>query len=186
MSSEMVRWGGLAGVGAGLMFLLSVILTLIAPPQMVVGSLSYYLIEVVLVAAFALTLLTIAGLHALQRGRYGRLGAAGSLLTFVGYALVLVSAHLITVVGGEPLSFVRFMGGLVMVVGSILLGVMTLYARALPWWCGVLLIVSFPLDDILDLGVLSESLVFAVVWGSIGYALTTRRGTVAERPSRVS
>jgi hypothetical protein len=99
---------------------------------------------------------------------------------------VLVSAHLITVVGGEPLSFVRFMGGLVMVVGSILLGVMTLYARVLPWWCGVLLIVSFPLDDILDLGVLSESLVFAVVWGSIGYALTTRRGTVAERPSRVS
>jgi hypothetical protein len=86
MSSEMVRWGGLAGVGAGLMFLLSVILTLIAPPQMVVGSLSYYLIEVVLVAAFALTLLTIAGLHALQRERYGRLGAVGSLLTFLGYA----------------------------------------------------------------------------------------------------
>jgi hypothetical protein len=62
------------------------------------------------------------GLHALQRGRYGRLGTAGSLLTFVGYALVLVSAHLITVVGGEPVSFVRLMGGLVMVVGSILLG----------------------------------------------------------------
>jgi hypothetical protein len=186
MSSEMVRWGGLAGVGAGLMFLLSVILTLIAPPQMVVGYLSYYLIEVVLVAAFALTLVTIAGLHALQRGRYGRLGAAGFLLTFVGYALVLVSAHLITVVGGEPVSFVRFMGGLVMVVGSILLGVMTLYARVLPWWVGVLLIVSFPLDDILVLGVLSESVVFAVVWGSTGYALTTRRGTVAERPSRVS
>jgi hypothetical protein len=40
MSSEMVRWGGLAGVGAGLMFLLSVILTLIAPPQMVVGYLN--------------------------------------------------------------------------------------------------------------------------------------------------
>src|SRR5918994_898267 len=137
MSSEMVRWGGLAGVGAGLMFLLSVILTLIAPPQMVVGYLSYYLIEVVLVAAFALTLVTIAGLHALQRGRYGRLGAAGFLLTFVGYALVLVSAHLITVVGGEPVSFVRFMGGLVMVVGSILLGVMTLYARVLPWWVGI-------------------------------------------------
>jgi hypothetical protein len=63
---------------------------------------------------------------------------------------------------------------------------MTLYARVLPWWVGVLLIVSFPLDDILDLGVLSESVVFAVVWGSTGYALTTRRGTVAERPSRVS
>jgi hypothetical protein len=174
MPSEMVRWGGLAGLAAGLMFLLSGILTLIAAPQIILGSLSYYLLEIVLVAAFALTLVTIVGLHALQRGRYGRLGTAGSLLTFVGYALVLVSAHLITVVGGEPVSFVRLMGGLVMVVGSILLGVMTLYARVLPWWGGVLLIVSFPLDDILDLGVLSESIVFAVVWGSLGYALFSR------------
>ena len=100
MSLEMVRWGGLAGVGAGLMYLLSGILTLIAAPQIMLGSLSYYLIEVVLLAAFALTLVTITSLHALQRGRYGRLGAAGSLLTFVGYAIVLVSAHLITVVRG--------------------------------------------------------------------------------------
>jgi len=50
----------------------------------------------------------------------------------------------------------------------------------------VLLIVAFPLDDILDLGVLSESLVFAVVWGSIGYALLSLRGTVAEQLTRVS
>ena len=160
------------------MFLLSVILALIAPPQVILGSLSYYLIEVVLVAAFALTLVTIAGLHALQRRRYGRLGAAGSLLTFSGYAIVLVSAHLITLVGGEPVSFVRFIGGLVMAVGSILLGVMALYAR-------VLLVVSFPLDDILDWGVLSESIVFALVWGSIGYALMSRSGTLTEQPSRV-
>jgi hypothetical protein len=59
---------------------------------------------------------------------------------FLGYAIVLVSAHLIVLVGGEPIYFVRLMGGLVMVVGSILLGVMTLYARVLPWWCGVVLI----------------------------------------------
>jgi hypothetical protein len=78
------------------------------------------------------------------------------------------------------------MGGLVMVVGSILLGVITLYARVLPWWCGVLLIVGFPLDELLDWGVLSESLVFAIVWVLIGYALLSRRGTVAEQPSRVS
>src|SRR5215213_10594494 len=164
MSSDMVRWGGLAGLAAGVVFLLSGILTLIAPPQMIAGSLSYYLIEVVLVVAFALTLVAIVGLHALQRGRYGRLGAAGSLLTFLGYAIVLVSAHLTTLAGGEPIYFVRLMGGLVMVVGSILLGIMTLYARVLSWWCGVLLIVGFPLDDLLDWGVLSESLVFAIVW----------------------
>jgi hypothetical protein len=186
MSSDMVRWGGLAGLAAGLMFLLSGILTLIAPPQMIYGSLSYYLIEVVLVVAIALTLVAIVGLHALQRGRYGRLGAAGSLLTFLGYAIVLVSAHLTTLAGGEPIYFARLMGGSAVLIGSILLGVMTLYARMLPWWCGVLLILGFPLDDLLDWGVLSESIVFAVVWGLIGYALLSRRSTEEGRPSRVS
>jgi hypothetical protein len=50
----------------------------------------------------------------------------------------------------------------------------------------VLLLLGFPLDDLLDLGVLSESIVFAVVWGLIGYALLSRRGTVEGQPSRVS
>ena len=72
------------------------------------------------------------------------------------------------------LYFARLMGGLAVLIGSILLGVMTLYARMLPWWCGVLLILGFPLDDLLDWGVLSESIVFAVVWGSLGYALFSR------------
>jgi hypothetical protein len=64
MTSDMVRWAGLAGVAAGLMFLLSGILTLIAPPQRGLGSFSDHVIEAVIVVAFALTLAAIAGLHA--------------------------------------------------------------------------------------------------------------------------
>jgi hypothetical protein len=41
-----------------------------------------------------------------------------------------------------------------------------------------LLIVGFPLDDLLGWGMLSESHVFAGVWGLIGYALLPRRGTL--------
>ncbi len=147
-SPEMVRRGGLAGV----MFALSGILTLIAPPQWDPGPFFGDLIEVVIVVAFALTLVAIAGLHAAQRrsGRYGRLGAAGSLLTFVGYAIVLVTVLLTTLAGGEPFYSVPLVGGLVVLVGSILLGAMTLYARVLPWWCGVVLIVGFPLGEFLD------------------------------------
>jgi hypothetical protein len=66
---------------------------------------------------------------------------------------------------------------------------MTIRARILPWWCGVLLSVGFPLgDDILDMVVVvgSESIVFAIVWGLIGDALLSRRGSAAEQPSRVS
>jgi hypothetical protein len=189
MSSQMVRWGGLAGLAAAVVYLLSGILTFIAPPQGVPSSFNDYLLEVVVVVAFVLALLTIAGLHAAQRhsGRYGLLGAAGFWLTFLGYIIVLVIAHLTLLAGGEPIPSVRLVGGLLVLVGSILLGAMTIRARVLPWWCGVLLIVGFPLGDFLDnVAVGSESIVFAIVWGLIGYALLSLRRSVAEQPSRVS
>ena len=189
----MVRWGGLAGLAAGGMFVLSGILYFIVAPPLptrALGSFGDYLYEVVVAVTFVLVLVTIAGLHAAQRhsGRYGILGVAGFLLTFLGYALVLVIAHLIRLAGSEPILSLRPVGGLLVLVGSILLGAMTLYARVLPWWCGVLLIVGFPLGAFLETvrsGI--ENIVFAAVWGLIGYVLLSRRGTVAEQqPSRVS
>jgi hypothetical protein len=109
----MVRWGGLAGLAAGVVFLLSGILTFIAPPQGVPSSFSDYLLEVVIVVAFVLALLAIAGLHAAhsQSRPYSLLGAAGFFLTFVGYVIVLVSAHLVVLAGGEPILSVRLVGG---------------------------------------------------------------------------
>src|SRR5829696_581367 len=185
MSSGMVRWGGLAGLAAGVVFLLSGILTFIAPPQGVPSSFNDYLLEIVVVAAFVLTLLTIAGLHTAQRhsGRYGILGVTGFWLTLLGYIIVLVSAHLTLLAGGDPILSIRLVGGLLVLVGSILLGAMTIRAHVLPWWCGVLLIVGFPLNNV---AVGSENIVFSIVWGLIGYALLPLRGTVVEQPSRVS
>ena len=104
---------------------------------------------------------------------------AGFLLTFVGYALVLVVAHLIRLAGVEPILSLRPVGGLLVLVGSILLGVMTIRARVLPWWCGVVLIVGFPLGALLETvrsGI--ENIVFAVVWG-----VDRLRALVAERHS---
>ena len=160
MSRDMVRWGGLAGVVAGVMFLVSGILYFIVAPPLPtrpLGSFGDYLYEVVVAASF------------------------------VGYAIVLVIAHLFRLVGGEHILSVRLVGGLLVLVGATLLGAMTIYARVLPWWCGVLLIVGFPLGALLE-NVRSgiENIVFAIVWGLIGYALLSRRGAVAERPSRVS
>ena len=73
-------------------------------------------------------------------------------------------------------------------VGSILLGAMTIRARVLPWWCGALLIVGFPLGAVLEEAVAAgtENIVLAIVWGSIGYGLLSRRDAVSEQPARVS
>jgi hypothetical protein len=86
---------------------------LIAPPQRVLGSFSDYLIEVVIVVAFVLAMVAIAGLHAVQSqsGRYGWLGTAGALIALVGYTIVLVGAHITTLAGGEPIISVRLVGG---------------------------------------------------------------------------
>jgi hypothetical protein len=85
-------------------FALSGVLTLIAPPQRDLGPFGGYLIEVLIVMAFTLTLAAIAGLHAVQSQSlgYGILGAAGFLLTFLGYAIVLVTVFLTTLAAGQP------------------------------------------------------------------------------------
>ena len=71
-------------------------------------------------------------------------------ITFIGYALIVVVTAVSTLVGGEALFVVHLIAALAVVMGSIFLGAMTLRAQVLPWWCGVLLLVGFPLGDVLD------------------------------------
>jgi len=84
-------------------------------------------------------------------------------------------------VGQESLGNVRLGGGLAVLIGSVLLGVIILRARMLPWWCGVLLIVAFPLGDVVNaIFSAAENLLLALLWGSVGVALFARREGVAE------
>jgi len=154
------------------MFVLAGVLVLIEPPQGGYNSFSDYLIAVILAVAFALTLGAITGLHTLQSGRYGALGAAGSSITFIGYALIVVVTAVSTLVGNEALLAVRLIAALAVVMGSILLGAMT-RARVLLWWCGVLLMIGFPLGDVVNAVIAegSEAIVLGILWGLLGYAL---------------
>jgi len=190
MPPGIVRWGGWAGVVAAVLFTLArILLILIAPPQRVSSnSFSDYLSEVILIVAFGLTLVAIAGLHALQSGRYGRLGAAGSLITFIGYALIVLVTAVSVLAGGQALYLVRLVGAAAVLIGSALLGATTLRARVLPWWCGVLLIVGFPLGDVSNEIVAkgSEGIVFGIVWGAVGYALLTSSRAPDQQSVRVS
>jgi hypothetical protein len=188
VTSHLTRWGGWAGVLAAVMFVLAGILIVFAPSQGGFNSFSDYLIEVILALAFALTLGAIAGLHTLQSGRYGRLGAAGSLITFIGYALIVVVTAVSTLLGGEALFVVRLIAALGVVIGSILLGAMTLRARVLPWWCGVLLIVGFPLGDVVNTVIAegTEAIVLGLLWGLVGYALLSSRSAPDTQPVGVS
>jgi hypothetical protein len=51
----------------------------------------------------------------------------------------------------------------------------------------VLLIVGFPLGDVLD-GIVaegSEGIVFGIVWGLVGYALLSSSSALDQQPARV-
>jgi hypothetical protein len=51
--------------------------------------------------------------------------------------------------------------------------------RLLSWWCGVLLIVTFPLGHFANaLFSSAENLLMALLWGSVGVALLIRRQAV--------
>jgi hypothetical protein len=188
MPPGIVRWGGWAGVVAGVMWVLSAILIFLATPQRIsFNSFSDYLVPIIVLVAYLGTMVAILGLHYLQSesGRYGRLGAAGSLIAFIGYAIVFVVATVSILEGGASLLSVRLAGAAAVLIGSILLGAMTIRTRILPWWCGVLLIIAFPLGDLSN-EVLrgSEGILLGILWGLVGYALLSSSSALDQQLAR--
>jgi hypothetical protein len=182
MSSK-VKSGGMAGVAAAALLVLSAILYLLSPVQRTYDSATSYLYLGVTLAAYIAVIVAVLGIHALHSGspRYGRLGATGTVLTIAGYAIIAVMTVISIVQGRASFLTIRLAGAGVLLVGSVLLGVIILRARLLPWWCGVLLIVAFPLGHFANaLFGAAENLILALLWGSIGVALLSRREGVAE------
>ena len=176
----------MAGVASGVMYALTAILSLLAPQGVVFDSFTDYLIEVIFVVGLAGTLVFIVSLHVLQTESYGRLGAAGFLTAFAGYALLFVAAAATTLAGRETLDAVFPLGVLAVLVGSVLLGAAVLRARVLPWWCGVLIIVGFPLSVGLDVAVNGAgSIVLGIAWALVGYAILPKDHAQDRQPARV-
>jgi hypothetical protein len=178
-----IKWGGIAGIAAAALFIISAILEQLNPLQRTYDSTASYIYLGVVVAAYIGVIIAVLGIHALHSGkpRYGRLGTVGTVLTIAGYLIMIVVRMISMAAGQESLSNVRIGGGLAVLIGSVLLGVIILRARMLPWWCGVLLIVAFPLGDVANaIFSAAESLLLALLWGSVGVALLARREGVAE------
>ena len=190
--SSRIKWGGIAGIAAAALFIVSAILDQLSPLRRTYDSAASYLYLGVVVAAYIAVIIAVLGIDALHSGRprYGRLGTTGTVLTIAGYLIMIVVRMINLAPGQESLGNVRLGGGLAVLIGSVLLGVIILRARMLPWWCGVLLIVAFPLGDVANaIFSAAENLLLALLWGSVGVALLARRDGVAEpaltRPAEV-
>jgi hypothetical protein len=136
----------------------------------------------------------IAAVHVVQVERYGPgaverigLGALTVLPSIVGVAFILVGY--LGDIGGlrfqaladfRPVALnLELLGWVVASVGLLLLAIVTLIVRVLPWWGGVAMIAGNPLIA-LFLGPL-----LGVPWALVGYAVLRAAGRQTERPSRV-
>ncbi len=187
-SSDLIRLGGLAAMLTGVVFILAFILVG-ANPEPPTGSFYDNLIGVLLIVALLLLAAGLAGVHALQKGNYGRLGGVGFYAVVVA-ALVEIVAFVARLLG-RPLELLELLGILGLMVGLVLYGAATLRAGVLPRWCGVGFIVGLPVWVVLALvfevaGAVLGAVLFGLLWVALGYALRSRREAATEpQPARV-
>ena len=187
---SIVRWGVAGALLAGVGWMVSGFFFYVVPGEGdgPVGSLSWHLIESADAVAEVGMLAALLGLHVRQAPTYGRLGTAGFVVAFVGTALVFLST-VIWLLAGEDNALVGTLFSLGIFVGWLvgfpLLGIATFRTGILPRWCGLLLIVFFPVLFVL-LSLFPTGVIWnGLVWLALAYALWSRRGIAAEQPSRV-
>jgi hypothetical protein len=158
--------------------------------------------NLVLLVIAALLTVGLWALRARYKGSYGRLGAAGVVVIFVGYALMFlgsVPAVVLSPGGARGLIMtgqdLGFLGALVAGLGAVVLGIGLWRARSAPR-AGALLLIAAPPVGILGVIVVSAlgladvaGLPLTVLYGGAWIVLATRLGSredaAAQQPPRV-
>lgn len=202
-TTKLLRWSGLASIGAGILFAIA---TLLHPPGEDVPA----IITAAWVPAHAigwvadlLLLLGLVGLYSRQAEKTGWLGLLGFVLAFIGVTLesggnyssvtlmpdlaATVPDVLTTLMNRPPFAFpvaVVIFGLTLMVsrtLGFLLLGVAILRADVLPRWAGLLLIIGVLLAFGSGVSPLIGSVaaaIFALGLAWLGYTLWTNQGII--------
>ena len=211
MSTTTVQRGATAGlVGGALWVLLPAAFTAVHIDETARGTLSFAAVAVsywlVGVLSLGLLLVGINGLRAALRDDAGRLSTAGIGLSAVALAAMLVGngteMATLTFAGVESdLGHSVFLiGFLVLIVGSLLLGIALLRSRRGPLvrWAGVLLVGMLPIGIALGVGLNAVSphtdlgfwaaitVAYGVAWILLGRWLAVPQEARMVEPSRVS
>ncbi len=213
MSSNLIRWGGLAAMLAGALFVAADLLSLSISPKfpssVSLTSEPYAIQSVLKLVAAALLLLGLFGLHARQAEAAGPLGTAGLLAAFSGTALVVGSFWATAFFapalaasdpagfdaseaarGGAPpgrLAVAYLVSWATFVLGWMLFGVAAWRAGVYPRVAALLLILGSPLalGTLLVIG-FPTGVFFSAAVAWMGYALWTEKSIPAQQPVRVT
>ena len=192
-SSKLVRWGGLASMLAGGLWIWGFPgLDEKIPPYSHAGG------HLLLAAAGLLTLAGLVGLRVHDAGRSGRLGTVGTAFAVLGAGLVFVGN---AAEGGFELDYgwgMFMLGMLGLVAGSALVGIATLRAGVFPRWSAVGLAIVPPVALLAGLTAsaiaatlslpepaedspalllpIALDVMFGAIWVLMGYALWSGQG----------
>jgi hypothetical protein len=208
LSSNLIRWSGLAAMLGGVMWMLLVpLITLTYPgrtgwgPKEVIFSLVWEDYNKRLPTVLLLLAVGLAGLGVRYGQRSGGLGRAGFVVALFGLGLMLLGNVVeFWVAGGirEGVSSAALggwmsysLGYLLLSAGLVLVGIAALREKVLPYGNVVPLILgllSLPVFFTVTSGV-SFGTVLAVIfglgWVLLGYTLWSERGEPIQRPVRV-
>jgi hypothetical protein len=156
-------------------------------------------------ALLVIAVLLAAGLLALRarhKESYGRLGKAGVVAVFVGYAMMFlgsVPAVLLSAEGSRGLILagqdLGFLGALVAGLGAVPLGIALLRARSAPRAGALLLVVALPVGIVgvifvsamgfVNIAGLPLTVLYGGAWIVLGGHLRSQGSATAEKPPRV-
>lgn len=198
-----VSWLALSALAGGVLSALVGVMVLLNPGYYIFDSPSDLLVPLAEGAALLAVSGGLVGVHLAQKHIYGRLGragfymsAAGLVMAGVGHLAALpffvfvdsggIVYVLIGLSQGVPLVWgaIYVLGTVILSVGFLLLGAATFRARALPLWCGPVLISG--LAGLWILGNVFGWISFGLAWILVARALHTGREGRARYPTRAS
>ena len=171
MKTPIINSGAIAGIVAGLGYIVQSIMGLIKPQTEIFSGISDYILEVIFIIALIATIFAFMRLHAFSEASYGKGGAIGYWSALSGTSLITISALATLFAGQNSLGSIFLAGLLLSLVGYILLGIASLRSKSLPLWGSLALIFGFPLSVFLSS--FGGGIVFGLTWLGIGYYLKT-------------
>jgi hypothetical protein len=191
-SSNLIRWGGLAAVLAGALFIVEAV---VVP---FIGD-SHWGLHALDAPPHALLAVGLVGLYLWQtrQGRFGWLGTVGFILIVTASVVIALGGLAIIFVDGVLKAPVGVLDTihpveLLLLIGSVLFSMATMRVNVLPSGGALLIIVgALGFFGIAFAGVGPEWLISVAVailgagWAWLGYALWSESGESAQQPKRV-
>lgn len=196
-SSDLIRWGGLAAMLGGTLWVIGTLIHASKPRGCIAEECAFrpmresgvldgtlMLLSVLLFAVGAVGLLIFVR----RSGRFGRAGKTGVLIGAVGAALLVIASPIRALFFGGDFPLMPFFvipGVLALIVGFLLVGIAILRAGVLPRWVAVLIIVG----ALAMLGFNEQTwralmaIPFGVAWVAVGYALWSGVGAPTGPPT---